>query len=52
MYLSVIAGMNSDVINLHNQSCITRSAIINSSPNEYNQGLGYFPFIIDLDRSK
>ena len=37
-------------ISLNNQPCMTRRALIDLSPDEYNQGLRYYPFTVNLDR--
>ena len=33
-----------------NQKCTNQPTLINSHPNEYVQGLQYYPFAINLDR--
>ena len=38
-------------ISLDNQQCMTQPTLINLHPNEYTQGLRYYPFAINLDRS-
>ena len=35
---------------LNNKPCMTRPTLINLNPDEYNQVLHYYPFILDLDR--
>ena len=33
-----------------NQLCMNRTTLIGLDPAEYNQGLHYYPFIVNLDR--
>ena len=35
---------------LNNQSSMTRPTLIDFNPDEYNQGLRYYPFMVNLDR--
>ena len=37
-------------ISLNNQQCKTRPTLINLNPNECNQGLHYYPFMVNSDR--
>ena len=37
-------------ISLNNQPCITRSTLVDLNSYEYNQGLGYYTFMVNLDR--
>ena len=37
-------------ISLDNQQCMTQPTLITLHPNEYIQGLRYYPFAVDLDR--
>ena len=37
-------------ISLTNQSFMSRSTLIDLNPDEYNQGLCYYPSIVNLDR--
>ena len=37
-------------ISLENQSCMTRTTLIDLNPDEYNHGLRYYPFIVNVDR--
>ena len=40
-------------ISLNNQSCMTAPCmkiLIDLNPEEYNQGLRYYPFMVNLDR--
>ena len=37
-------------ISLNNQPCMTRPTLIGLNPDEYNQELCYYPFIVNLDR--
>ena len=36
---------------LINQPCMTRSTFFDFNPDEYNQGLHYYPFMVNLDGS-
>ena len=49
-----IVGMADDsnyiaCISLNNQPCMIRSTLIDLNPDEYNQGLCYYAFLINLD---
>ena len=35
---------------LNNQPCMTWPIVIDLNPDEYNQGLLYYPFMVNLDR--
>ena len=35
---------------LNNQQCMIQPSPINLHPNEYSQGLHYYPFAVNLDR--
>ena len=35
---------------LNNQSCIARPTLIDWTPDEYNQGLCYCQYMVNLDR--
>ena len=37
-------------ISLNKQSCMNRPILIDLNPDEYNRGLHYYPFIVNLDR--
>ena len=37
-------------ISLNNQQCITQPTLINFQPNEYIEGLRYYPFAVNLFR--
>ena len=41
---------HTECISLKNQSCMTRPILIDLNPDEYNQGLHYYPFMVNLDR--
>ena len=41
---------NSKYVSLSNQKCTTQPTVINLHPNEYTQGLCYYPFAVNLDR--
>ena len=36
-------------MSLNNQECMTQPTLINFHPNEYNQGLRYYQFAVNLD---
>ena len=50
-YLFSIANTPDHVkcISLNNQQCMTQPALINLHPNEYIEGLCYYPFAVNLD---
>ena len=33
-----------------NQKCMAQSTLVDLYPNEYSQGLHYYPFAVNLDR--
>ena len=35
---------------INNQQCMTRPTLINFNPDENNQGLRYYPFMVNLDK--
>ena len=37
-------------VSLTNQKCATQPTIIKLHPNEYTQGLHYYPYAVNLDR--
>ena len=37
-------------ISLNNQLCMSRPTPINFIPNQHNQGLSYYSFMVNLDR--
>ena len=37
-------------VSLSNQKCKIQPTLINLHPNEYTQGLRYYPFVVNLDR--
>ena len=39
-----------ECISLNNQQCMTQPTLINLHPNEYIEGLRYYPCATDLDR--
>ena len=49
---TVVANTSSHTkcVNLSNQKCMAQPIIINLHPNEYNQGLHYYSFVVNLDR--
>ena len=38
-------------MSLNNRSCMARATLIDLNHDEYNQGLYYYPFMVNLDRS-
>ena len=38
-------------ISLNNQPWVTKPTLIDSNLGEYNQGVSYYPFVVNLDRS-
>ena len=45
----VSASSRTKCVWLSNQKCMTQPTFINLYPNEYSQGLHYYPFAINLD---
>ena len=37
-------------MSLNNHKCITQPTLIELNPYKYNQGLRYYPFMVNLDR--
>ena len=55
MFIGLLTGIvsatyHTKCVLLRNQKCPTQPTIINSHPNEYTQGLHYYPFATNLDR--
>ena len=46
----VNASNHTKRVSLSNQQCSTQPTLINLQPNEYTQGLRYYPFAVNLDR--
>ena len=46
----VNASNHTKCLSLNNHQCIVQVSLINLHPNEYNQGLCYYPFAVNLDR--
>ena len=44
------ASNHTKCVLLSNQKCMIQHTLINSHPNEYNQGFLYHPFSVKLDR--
>ena len=44
------ASSHTKCVLLSNQKCMTQPTIINLHPNEYAQGLRYYPLAVNLDR--
>ena len=48
---SIVNSLNRvKCISFNNQQCMTQPTLINSHPNEYIEGLRYYPFAVDLGR--
>ena len=45
----VSVSRNTKCISLDNQPCMTRPTLINLNPDKHNQGLRYYPFMVNLD---
>ena len=45
----VNVSSNSKCVSLNNHQCINQPTLINLYPNEYTQGLSYYPFSVNLD---
>ena len=43
------ASSNSKCLSLNNHQCINQPSLNNLYPNEYTQGLSYYPFSVNLD---
>ena len=37
-------------VSLNNKLCMNQPTLIDLHPNEYTQGLSYYPFVVHLDR--
>ena len=44
------ASNHTKCVSLSNQLCMTQPTLINLRPNDYTQGLRYYPFTVNLDR--
>ena len=49
MSIGLLTGRTINV-SLSNRKCMTQPSIISLHPNEYTQGLLYYPFAVNLDR--
>ena len=54
IFIGLITGLvnasnHTKCVSLTNQKCMTQPTIINLHPNEYTQGLHYYPFTVNLD---
>ena len=47
---AVKASSHTKCESLNNQQCMTQTTLINFYPNEYTQGLCYYPFAVNLER--
>ena len=55
LFIGLLAGLPSvsshtECLSLSNQKCKAQSTLINLHPDEYNQELYYYPFVVKLDR--
>ena len=55
MFMRLLTGLDNasnhtNCVLLGNQKCTTQLTLINLHPNQYTQGLHYFPFAVNLDR--
>ena len=55
MFTGLLAGIfytsnHTKYISLNNKQCTTQPTLVNLHPNEYSQGLSYYPFAVDLDK--
>ena len=46
----VNASNHTKYVSSSNQKCTTQPTLINLHPNQYTQGLHYYPFAVSLDR--
>ena len=46
----VNASNHTKCVSSSNQKCTTQPTLINLHPNQYTQGLHYYPFAVNLDR--
>ena len=46
----VNASDHTKCVSSSNQKCTTQPTLINLHPNQYTQGLHYYPFAVNLDR--
>ena len=46
----VNSANHAQYITLNNHQCMTQAILINIHPNEYIQGLRYYPFAVNLDK--
>ena len=52
LLISIVnASKHTKCVSLCNQKITTQPNLINLHPNEYTQGLRYYPFALNLDRS-
>ena len=55
LFIGLLAGLPSvsshtECLSLSNQKCKAQPTLINLHPDEYNQELYYYPFVVKLDR--
>ena len=46
----VSASNHTKCVSFSNPKCMTQPTLISFHPNNYNQGLRYYPFVVNLDR--
>ena len=46
----VVLSNHTKCVSLSNQKCEIQPTLINLYPNEYNQELRYYPFVVKLDK--
>ena len=46
----VSASNHTKCISFSNQKCMIQPTLLNLHPNEYSQGLHYYPFAVNLDK--
>ena len=49
-WLAYLMPLTIQNVSLRNQKCTTQPSFINLHPNEYTQGLHYYPFAVNLAR--
>ena len=48
-YSIVNASNHTKCVSLRNLQCMTQATLINLHPNQYTQGLSYYPLAVNLD---
>ena len=50
LLISIVnASVHTKCVSLRDQNCNIRATVINVDPNDHIQGLGYYPFAVNLD---